>query len=421
MGYGADRLNALTVERLAKRPGLHCDGRGLYLRVASKTARSWVFRFMVGGKAHEMGLGSYPDIPLAEARVALAEARKLKAQGADPIVARRARRAQERLEAARTITFRQCAEAYIAARKGEWKNAKHQDQWSSTLETYAYPMIGDLPVQDIDVTLIHKVLEPIWVPKTETASRLRGRIEAILDWATTREHRKGDNPARWKGHLENLFPKRSKVQKVEHHAALPYADMGEFMTSLRGQEGTGALALQFTILTAARTGEVIGTTWNEIDLKAGVWTVPGSRMKAGRDHRVPLSTAAIALLRKQNDATGKDGFVFLGTRGKGPVSNMTMMETLRRMGRGNLTVHGFRSTFRDWAAERTAFPREVAEAALAHVVGDKVEAAYRRGDLFQKRRKLMEAWATYCSKPATDANVVPMRPTGDAQPRVTAQ
>ena len=408
MGRTVEKLKALTVERISKKPGLYGDGAGLCLRVTSKTARSWVLRYMLNGTAREMGLGSYPDISLAEARVAASEARKLKAQGKDPIAAREAVRAQERVEAARAVTFRYCASAYIAARKDGWKNAKHAAQWGATLETYAMPVIGELPVQSVDVGMVHRVLEPIWSSKTETASRVRGRIEAILDWATVREFRTGDNPARWKGHLENLFPARSKVQKVEHHPALPYAEMGAFMAALKAQEGIGALAMQFTILTGARTGEVVSAKWSEIDFEAGVWTVPANRMKGGREHRVPLSKPALAILRKRHELRGKEAFVFSGARRGKAISNMAMLQTLRRMERADLTVHGFRSTFRNWAAEQTTFPREVAEAALAHVVGDKVEAAYRRGDLFEKRRKLMTAWATFCCTPGADAKVIPI-------------
>jgi hypothetical protein len=414
MGRAVEKLKALQVERLSKKPGLYNDGAGLCLRVSSPTARSWVLRYMLDGKAREMGLGSYPDISLAEARVAASEARKLKAQGKDPIAVRGAQQAQERVEAARSVTFRHCAKTYISARAAGWKNAKTNAQWEAALEAYAMPVIGDLPVQAVDVALVHKVLEPIWSSKTETASRVRGRIEAILDWAKVRGYRHGDNPARWKGHLDNLFPTRSKVQKVEHHAALPYGEMGAFMATLRGQEGSGALALQFTILTAARTGEAIGARWDEIDLAKGVWIIPAKRMKAGREHRVPLSKAALAILRTRQKSGDESVFVFPGGKLGKAISNMAMLQTLRRMGRDDLTVHGFRSTFRDWAEESTAFPGTVSEAALAHVVGDKVEAAYRRGDLFDKRRNLMDAWAQYCNSPATGAKVVPIRPKAKA-------
>jgi integrase len=294
------------------------------------------------------------------------------------------------------MTFRQCAEAYIEAHRPSWKNAKHAAQWPSTLETYVYPVFGDSPVQAVDVGLIMRVLEPIWKTKTETASRLRGRIESILDWAAARGFRQGDNPARWRGHLRHLLPPRSRVQKVKHHAALPYREIGTFMKLLREQEGTSALALEFLILTMARTGEVIGATWEEIDLSAGIWTIPAVRMKAGKEHRVPLSEPALAILRRLE--TGKQGkFVFPGGKPGKALFNRAMFMLLGRLGRSDLTVHGFRSTFRDWAAESTNFPREVAEQALAHSLQDKVEAAYRRGDMFEKRRGLMKAWAGFCS------------------------
>jgi len=409
MGYSIEKLKALSLERLSKKVGLHGDGGGLYLRVSSATARSWVYRYMIDGKAREMGLGSYPDLSLADAREAAKEARRQKSLGKDPITEREAQRAHQRAEAARSVTFRHCSEKYIASRQPSWRNAKHGAQWSATLETYAMPIIGDVPVQSVDVAMVHRILEPIWSVKPETAGRVRGRIEAILDWAATRGYRQGENPARWKGHLENLFPRRSKVQRVEHHAALPYDQIGAFMAALRREAGSGALALQFTILTAARTGEVIGAKWSEFDFTNEVWTIPADRMKAGREHRVPLAPAAMAVLRKRHDAKDGSEFVFPGPHRSKPLSNMAMLQTLRRMGRSDLTVHGFRSTFRDWAAERTSYAGEVAEAALAHIVGDKVEAAYRRGDLFDKRRKLMNSWATFCATITNESKVISLR------------
>jgi integrase len=411
MGHSIEKLKAIALERLAKKPGLHGDGGGLYLRVTSATARSWVFRFMLDGKAREMGMGSYPEISLAQARTAAMGARQLRAQGKDPVGERKTARVQERADAARAMTFRHCAEKYIAAREAAWRNSKHAAQWSATLETYVMPLIGDLPAQAVDVALVHRILEPIWSAKPETASRVRGRMEAILDWAATRGYRHGENPARWKGHLENLFPQRSKVRRVRHHAALPFAEIGAFMVALKREEGLAALALQFTIMTAARTGEVIAAQWSEIDFGDETWTVPAERMKAGREHRVPLSKPALVILGERHKAAAGSEYVFPGAQKRKPLSNMAMLQTLRRMGRGNLTVHGFRSTFRDWAAERTTYPAEVAEAALAHVVGDKVEAAYRRGDLFDKRRKLMAAWAEFCTAPATQSKVLPIRPS----------
>ena len=299
----------------------------------------------------------------------------------------------------------ECAERYIAAHRAGWRNAKHANQWTVTLKTYAYPVFGELPVQTVDLGLVLKAVEPIWTAKPETASRLRGRIESVLGWATTRGYRAGDNPARSKDHLENLLPARSKVAGVSHHAALPYAEIGAFIALLRRQEGIAARAFEFVILTVSRTSEVLGARWGEIDLAARLWTVPASRMKAGKEHRVPLGERALAIiggLPKVND------FVFPGARGGG-LGQMALLQVLRRMGRGDLTVHGFRSSFSDWCAERTAFPAEVREMALAHAVGDKVEAEYRRGDLFAKRRQLAEAWERFAEAPASDGEVVSIR------------
>jgi integrase len=395
------KLKALTVSKATRRGYLN-DGGGLYLRIAPGGTKSWVFRFRVEGRLREMGIGSADTLSLVEAREKARECRKLRLDGKDPIEVRKSDRQRARLEAARAMTFRECAEAYIAAHHDSWKNAKHAAQWPSTLKTYAYPIFGDLPVQSVDVDLIIKVIEPIWKAKTETASRLRGRIEAVLDWATVRKFRQGENPARWRGHLDHLLPERGKLQKVEHHAALPYAELPGFMVELREQEGVAARALEFTILTVARTGEVIGAWADEIVVAERLWTVPAERMKAGKEHRVPLSDATVAILKKMQ---GEDGdFVFPGAKPQRPLSNMAMTMVLRRMGRGNITVHGFRSTFSDWCSERTNFPAEVREMALAHAVSDKVEAAYRRGDLFEKRRQLAEAWARYCAAPARPAS-----------------
>jgi integrase len=358
----------------------------LYLRVDPSGAKSWVFRYAIAGRQRDLGLGSAADFTLAEARDRALAARKLVADGQDPIEAKEAKRRAAAVASATAMTFQACAEAYIAAHRAGWKNPKHAAQWPSTLSTYVYPIFGSLPVAAIDTGLVMKAIEPIWTEKPETASRVRGRIESVLDWAAAREYRQGENPARWRGHLENLLPKKSKVRRVEHHAALPYPEIADFMAELRSKDGIAADALEFAILTAARTGEVIGATWAEFDLEHRLWSVPGERMKAGREHRVPLSEAAMAVLaalKREGDR------VF-------PVSNMAMNMLLRRMGKNGLTVHGFRSTFSDWAAERTNFPSEVRELALAHAVGNKVEAAYRRGDLFGKRRELAEAWAHYC-------------------------
>jgi integrase len=374
MAREVDKLNALSVTR-AKRRGYLADGGGLYLQVSGSGAKSWVFRFRDGGRLREMGLGPTHTVSLAEARAAALACRKQRLAGIDPIGDRDARRRQAKLEAAKVMSFRQCAEAYVQAHKAGWKNAKHAAQWPATLQTYAYPVIGDLPVQGIDVSLVMKVLEPIWTTKIETASRLRGRIEAVLDWAAVRGLRQGDNPARWRGHLDHLLPERGKVAKVRHHSALPYSEVNNFITALRVQPGVSALALEFAILTAARTSEVIGATWGEIDLESAMWTIPAERMKGARSHRVPLSARALAIVGKLDEIRQGD-FVFPGRKLGKALSNMALLELLRRMNRADLTAHGFRSTFRDWAAECTSFAREVAEQALAHSLPDKVEAAY---------------------------------------------
>ncbi|MGC2854151.1 tyrosine-type recombinase/integrase [Novispirillum sp. DQ9] len=403
------KLTAKAVAAL-REPGRYADGNGLYLQVGKTGGKAWLLRYMLNGKAREMGLGALADVSLSEAREKASEARKLLSAGRDPLEARKEERQAAALEAAKAISFKGAAEAYITAHRAGWRNAKHAAQWSATLETYAFPVIGELPVADVDTGLVLRVLEPIWTEKPETASRVRGRIEAVLDWARVRGYRDGPNPALWRGHLAHLLPRRAKVRKVEHHAALPYAEIAAFMVALRQRDATAARGLEFAILTAARTGEVLGATWAEIDLEAAVWTVPADRMKAGREHRVPLSPRAAAILQAMAQEHGQEGYLFPSKRKGKPLSNMAFLMLLRRMGRADLTAHGFRSTFRDWTAERTAFPGEVAEAALAHVVGDKVEAAYRRGDLFEKRRKLMEAWADHCDRPsAADKNVVSLR------------
>ena len=393
----SERLSAKRVE-LAAKPGMYADGHGLYLRVGPVGAKSWVFRYRNNGRRHDLGLGAYHLVSLAEARKRATEQRRLlRLDGHDPLLTRRVGRDQATLAAAKAMTFKACAEAYMAAHQAGWRNPKHRTQWTGTLNTYVYPHFGDLPVQVIDVGLVMKAVEPIWTEKPETASRVRGRIEAVLDWATARGYREGENPARWRGHLQNLLAPRSKVRRVEHYAALPYPDIALFMADLRKQEGVAARALEVAILTTARTGEVIGARWEEIDVARRLWAVPAERMKAGREHRVPLSDRAVEIIAemKKHRLDGQE-FVFPGPKG-GPLSNMALLMTLRRMGYAALTTHGFRSTFRDWAAERSEFPSEVAEMALAHVVGDKVEAAYRRGDLFEKRRQIMEAWSRFCS------------------------
>ena len=390
------KLSALAVSR-TKEPGYYGDGGGLWLQVSGGGTKSWAFRFTLNGRSREMGLGALHTVSLADARQAAQRYRYLLHEGIDPIEDRHDRRATARNEAARAMTFDACAETYIKAHEAGWRSTKHAAQWRSTLKTYANHVFGQLPVQSIDVGLVMKVLEPIWTEKTETASRLRGRIEAVLDWATARGYRQGDNPARWRGHLQNLLPRRAKVQPVKHHAALPYAEIGAFMLELRARDGIGAAALEFVILTATRTSETIGATWDEVDLTGAVWTIPAERIKARREHRVPLSRPAMAVVRRMNQGRHSN-YVFPGVKRQGPLSNMALAKVLERMGRTDLTVHGFRSTFRDWAAEQTNFAREVAEKSLAHAIGDKVEAAYRRGDLFGKRQRLMEEWAKHCAR-----------------------
>lgn len=410
MARSIHRLTPDLVRRRSKKPGLYGDGGGLYLRVKPPAACSWAFRYMLGGKAREMGLGSYPGISLPEARELAREARALKAAGKDPIGERESQRARERQQQAMAKTFRECATAYVESRRPYWKNAKHAAQWTATLETYAIPIVGDRVIGSIERPDIIRVLDPIWLNKNETARRVRQRIEAVLDWATIRGHRTGENPARWKALKEGL-PRGEEKPADQHHAALAYRQLPAFLTALTNQEGVAAEALRFTILTAVRTGEAIGATWDEIDFEREVWTIPALRTKTKKkDHRVPLSKAALAVLRARHKATGGEGFVFPGLKRKKPISNMAMLALLGRMGRDDVTVHGFRSTFRDWAEETTNFPGSVAEAALGHVVGDKVEAAYRRGDLFEKRRKLMAAWGGFCTAPAAvGGKVVPIR------------
>ena len=395
------KLTALKVASL-NAPGFHGDGGNLYLQVSPTGTKSWVLRYQIAGRQRWMGLGPLELVSLSDARKRALAARLKLLEGIDPIEEKRA----ARRAAGDAVTFKEAAERYIAAHEKSWKNPVHRAQWTSTLTAYAYPTLAKTPVDAITVGHVIKVLEPIWSTKSETASRVRGRIELVLDWASARGYRQGDNPARWRGHLDKLLPPKSRVAKVKHHAALPYGDLPDFMVALEGQEGVGARALAFTILTAARTGETIGATWDEIDLDAKCWTVPAERMKAEKEHRVPLSKQALGILK----ALPREGeYVFPGGKAKRPLSNVAMLAVLRRMGRGNITTHGFRSTFRDWAAERTSYAAEVAEMALAHTVADKVEAAYRRGDMFEKRRRFMQDWATFATSSPTTATVTPLR------------
>ena len=411
MARQIERLSALKVERVNK-PGMYADGGGLYLRVTPEGAKNWVLRYMLDRRPRWMGLGPLALYGLQEARARALDARRKRHDGVDPIEARRAERAQQRLDAAKAITFKECAESYIASHRAGWRNDKHKYQWSATLSTYAYPAIGTLPVQAVDTALVLKVLEPIWTVKPETAGRVRQRIESILDVAKVRGYRDGENPARWRGHLDKLLPARSKVRAVEHHAALPYAQLPALLASLREREAVSARALEFLILTAGRTGEVIGARWGEIDLLDKTWTVPAARMKTHRDHRVPLSARAVAILQDMQEARdGDNAFVFPGPRPGKPLSNVALLRLLERMGLNDLTVHGFRATFKTWASERTSTQNEIVEASLAHTIGGKVEQAYRRGDMFEKRRRLMQQWATFCSSPpvVNTPKIVPLR------------
>ena len=417
MARQQQRLTALQVTKYTK-PGLYGDGGGLTLQITNAGAKSWLFRYMVGGRPFGMGLGPTHTVSLAEARQKALDARKLLIDGINPLAAKKQSQIAAALTDAKMMSFDQCAEAYILAHKAGWKNAKHGDQWTNTLNTYASPVFGHLPVAEIDTGLVVKCLAPIWESKTETASRVRGRIESVLGWATTSGYRTGENPARWKGHLENLLATISKSSRTKNHPSLPWPRIGAFMAALRVREGVAARAVEFAILTACRSGEVRGAQWAEFDTAGKLWTIPAERMKAKREHQVPLSDAALALLESMPKEDDVD-VVFAGTKGQ-PLSDMSLTAVIRRIngdakpiwadanGEG-ITVHGFRSSFRMWAAETTNYPREVAEHALAHQLPDAVERAYQRGSQFAKRAALMAEWAVYCATVPTNAVVKPIR------------
>lgn len=394
----SQQLHKLSAKFVAtvRQPGYHSDGGNLYLQVSTRLSKSWLFIYKRRGtgKYPEMGLGSLNDVSIKEARDHASELRKLLRKGIDPLEAKNAKSIEQELTRARSLFFQEAAERCIAAKRADWKNAKHAAQWTNTIQTYAVPWIGETPVQDVDTGLVLKVLEPIWQSKPETATRLRARLEAVLDWATARGHRTGENPARWRGHLDKLLPVLKKKSRVKHHPALPYDDVPDFVRELRKEQGTAARALELTILTCTRTGEVIGADTDEFDLPKGIWTIPAGRMKAGRPHQVPLAPRSMEIVRGQPT----EGYVFPGLRDGHSLSNMAMLGLLERMGRGDITVHGFRSSFRDWAAEKTSYPNHVVEMALAHTIGSAVEAAYRRGHLLEKRRQLMLDWARYCDR-----------------------
>lgn len=405
MARQQNRLSAIEVQRKST-PGRYADGGGLYLQIGPTGAKSWLFRYQIGGKSRVMGLGPVHAISLKEARERAAEWRKRLSDGLDPIDERDEAAAAAQAEAARGQTFKTYYEEYISQNEHAWRNPKHRQQWRNTLATYVLPKIGHMQIAAISAKTVADVLRqpmsdrektrPFWIARAETADRVRGRIESILDYAMAIEQRDTVNPASLHTRLKNLLPKRPKLEGVKHHAALPFEQMPEFFSTLKARPALAALGLQFLVLTAARTSEVLFATWEEFDFEKRIWTVPTTRMKAGRAHRVPLSSATIDVLEALRDLDQGLIYILPGLRRGKPLSNMAFLQLLKRMGRGDLTAHGFRSTFRDWAAECTSFPREVVEMALAHAIENKVEAAYRRGDLYGKRTQLMEAWAAFC-------------------------
>ncbi|MDA9967202.1 tyrosine-type recombinase/integrase [bacterium] len=389
--------SARSVETVTEIGYHRCD-RGLYLQVAGSGTKSWLFRYKspVTAKQREMGLGSLNLVPLAAARNIAVECRRQVLSGLDPLEERGRVKRVRQLEQARSITFQEAAEKCIASKKPEWKNAKHAQQWSNTLNAYAYPVFGDLSISDLDTDLVLKAIEPIWISKAETASRVRQRIETVWDWARARKYVEGENPARLRGHLDKILAKTAKVKRVKHHAAIPYKQIATFIKKLRGRKGSSASAMEFMILTAARTGEVRGAKWQEIDLTIKVWTIPADRMKAGKEHRVPLCDRALQILNSMKSNRNPDEFVFPGWKTGTGLSDGAMLALLRKMEVGPYTPHGFRSTFRDWAAEEAhQFSNETVELALAHTIRNKAEAAYRRGDQLERRRELMAAWSEH--------------------------
>jgi integrase len=389
------KLSAIKVNN-TKAPGYYADGGNLYLRIAPGGTKGWIFRFTIAGRTRDAGLGAFPAVSLVKAREEAQRCRELVAQGADPIEVRKSDRDAARIASARAMTFEQCAKAFIASHEAGWHNRVHRSQWSSTLATFVFPIMGNLPVEAINTALVLKALELIWTEKPETASRVRGRIEAVLDWAKVRGYREGENPARWRGHLDHLLPAKRKVRKVTHHAALPYREIGTLMAKLRAEATASARLLEFLILTATRVSEALGARWEEIDLDQRMWTIPAGRMKAAREHRVPLSARATTILNEMAEVR-RNEFVFPGAKVGRSLTRNVLVDLFERL-QLEVTPHGFRSSFRDWAAEVSTFPREAAELALGHAVSDAVEAAYRRGDMFEKRRELMDAWAAFCKR-----------------------
>jgi integrase len=387
---------------------MHCDGNGLYLQVrkaldGQRVTRSWIYRYAVGGRETWLGLGGYPAVSLADARQKALEARRIRADGLDPLAEKRAERAAQRQEPAKIPTFSECAVEYIKSQEAVWRGAKYARQWRTTLKMHAFPIIGPLPVSKIDTGLVMQVLSPIWHRIRETAVQVRGRLELILDWARVHGYRSGENPAAWRGHLRHVLPPRSKVRPVVHHPALPYQELSAFMVRLRERQATAARCLEFVILTACRTNEALQARWNEVDLDTRVWTIPAKRMKAGKEHRVPLSSAAIAVLAGMQRGE-RAAYIFEGAQ-----SPRVLRRLLQRMRRVDITVHGFRSSFRDWCSEHANFPAEVAEKALGHATKDKVVSAYQRSDMLERRRSLMTAWAQYLEREPTSSEVIPLR------------
>jgi integrase len=418
------KLSPLKIAKINKR-GYYSDGNGLYLKVTASASKSWIFRYTVGGLKRDMGLGAVHTLSLSEARLKAKDQRLMLLDGHDPLTARERAREAEVLARAKMMTFNECATQYIAAHRNSWKSEKHALQWPATIATYASPVFGSLPVAEVDLGLVMKVLNPIWTDKTETAKRLRGRIESVLGWATTSGYRQGENPARWRGHLENLLAAPNKIKPVKHQPSLPWKEVGQFISSLRQQDGIAPRALEFLILTATRTGETLEAKWDEINLETGLWMIPAIRMKAGVEHHVPLSKEAVALISK---IPRVDKYVFTSATYGKALSDMSLTAVLKRMHEANIksggkgwidpkennrriTSHGFRSTFRMWGAESVShsFPREVIEFALAHKLPDQVESSYQRGTVFEKRIPLMQAWSDYCSKSQDSATVTPIR------------
>ena len=403
----ARQINKLTDRgvKAQKKRGRYADGNGLYLQVSKSGSKSWLFRYMMDGKAREMGLGSTTTITLSEARDDALECRKLLKEGIDPIKDRNNRIAKTKSDNKDVLSFQKATEEYLKAHSASWKSVRHGDIWHSSVKRYAYPELGSMPVNIIERGHIMRVLEPIWIEKTETAKKLRGRLETILDWATVQDFRKGENPARWRGHLDKLLPKPSEIHSVKHFAALPYQEINDFVNKLKQREALSALALRLIILTAARSGEVRGAMWSEFDLANGTWTIPTERMKAKKEHIIPLCDEALSIVQSLPRIVGNE-HLFTGSRSGKPISDVVFKKLMERMGVKGITTHGFRSTFRDWAAEHTSFPREVIEAALAHQLKDKAEAAYFRSNLLDKRRELMEKWSDYINLPIIECGKV---------------